>query len=299
MRLLTCGVDDGVGVEKVLGAVGALWRHPVKSMLGQRIHAAEVTDRGLAGDRRLALLDRETGKVASAKNPRLWRALLTCTATLEESATRITTADGKTLWSTDAGIDDALSAMVDRAVTLIDTPPSGATLDRSRPEEVLREGEDAEVGADIVQFGSASPTGTFFDFAPVHLMSTSTLDRVGALHPRGAVEAERYRPNLVIDTDGAGFVDHGWVGRELRIGDRLVLRVVASTPRCAVPTLAHGALPRDPYALRTLAEHHRVPALPGRAPEPCAGVYAQVLRPGPVRRGDTVRISDSAGQPRP
>jgi len=294
-----------VGVEKVLGTVGALWRHPVKSMLGQRIHAAEVTDRGLAGDRRLALLDRETGKVASAKNPRLWRALLTCTATLEESAppeesaTRITAPDGTTLWSTDTDVDDALSAIVGRAVTLIDTPPSGATLDRSRPEEVLREGVDAEVGADVVQFGSASPAGTFFDFAPVHLMSNSTLDRVGALHPRGTVEAERYRPNLVIDTDGAGFVDHGWVGGELRIGDLLVLRVVASTPRCAVPTLAHGTLPRDPHALRTLAEHHRVPALPGRAPEPCAGVYAQVLRPGPIRRGDTVRISDSAGQPRP
>ncbi|MGQ4385450.1 MOSC domain-containing protein [Streptomyces sp. SAS_270] len=283
----------------MLGTVGALWRHPVKSMLGQRIQAAEVTDRGLAGDRRLALLDRETGKVASAKNPRLWRTLLTCTATPEESATRITAPDGTVVRSTDTDVDEALSAIVGRAVTLIGTPPPQGTLDRSRPEEVLRAGVDAEVDADVVQFGSASPAGTFFDFAPLHLMSTSTLTRVGALHPRGAVEVQRYRPNVVIDTDGVGFVDHGWFGGELRIGDRLALRVVASTPRCAVPTLAHGSLARDPHALRTLAEHHRVPALPGRAPEPCAGVYAQVLRPGPVRLGDTVRISDSAGQPRP
>lgn len=299
MGPLIRGVEDGVGMERVLGTVGALWRHPVKSMLGQRINAAEVTDRGVAGDRRLALLDQETGKVAGAKNPRLWRTLLTCTAASTQSGTRITTPGGTVLWSTDADVDEALSAIVGRAVALIDTPPPQATLDRSRPEEVLHEGVDAEVGADVVQFGSASPAGTFFDFAPLHLMSSSTVARVGALHPRGAVEVERYRPNLVIDTDGVGFVDHGWIGGELRIGDRLVLRVVASTPRCAVPTLVHGSMPRDPHALRTLAEHHRVPALPGRAPEPCAGVYAQVLRSGPVRLGDTVRISDSAGQPRP
>jgi hypothetical protein len=83
-------------------------------------------------------------------------ALLTCTATLTESATRITGPDGKTVWSTDADIDDALSAIVGRAVTLTDTPPSQGTLDRAKPEQVLREGKDAEVPADVVQFGSAS-----------------------------------------------------------------------------------------------------------------------------------------------
>ncbi|MFC9330257.1 MOSC domain-containing protein [Kitasatospora sp. NPDC057015] len=259
-------------------------------MLGERIPAAEVTDRGLAGDRRLALLDRETGKVASAKTPRLWRSLLTCAAALTGPATRITGPAGETLLSTDAGVDDVLSAIVGRPVTLTDRPPAGATLDRSRPEEVLGEGLDAEVAADVVRFGSASPPGTFFDFAPVHLLTTATLDRLAALGPRGVAEAERYRPNLVIDTPGTGFVEDGWVGRELRIGDRLVLRVVASTPRCAVPTLAHGALPRDADALRTPAVHNRVPALAGRSPEPCVGVYAQVLRPGPVREGDDVRF---------
>ncbi|WP_333767107.1 MOSC domain-containing protein [Streptomyces sp. IBSBF 2435] len=274
----------------MLGTVGALWRYPVKSMLGGQVAAAAVTVRGLPGDRGLAVVDRETGRIASAKAPRLWRSLLGCSAALVDGAVRITGPDGKELWSTDPGIDQALSALLGRAVTLTGTPPPGAALDRSRPGQVLRRGSDAEVEADVVRFGSASPAGTFFDFAPLHLVSTSTLDRLAALSPRGVAEAERFRPNIVIERAGAGFVDHEWVGRDLRIGDRLTLRVIAATPRCAVPTLAHGGLPPDTAALRTLARHNRLPAMAGSDPAPSAGIYAQVLSPGMIRPGDSVRV---------
>ena len=60
---------------------------------------------------------------------------------------------------------------------------------------------------------------------------------------------------------------------------------------CAVPTLAHGALPRDADALRVLARHNRVAPLESNDPEPCAGVYAGVLRPGRIRTGDVVRLA--------
>jgi uncharacterized protein YcbX len=274
----------------VIGAVGTLWRYPVKSMLGEQLPAAEVTEHGVAGDRRLALLDRETGRIASAKTPRLWRQLLSCRATGEGHGVRIAAPDGKSLWSTDADIDDALSAIVGRKVVLADRPPEQATLERSRPDQVLSQGLDAAVEADIVQFGSAAPAGSFFDYAPLHLISTSTLRRIAELHPDRIVDVRRYRPNIVVDTTAPGFVEHDWFDRELRIGDRLTLRVIANTPRCAVPTLAHGPLPHDTGALRTLAEHNRHPALPGLNPEPCAGVYAQVLRPGRIRPGDTVQF---------
>jgi hypothetical protein len=56
-----------------------------------------------------------------------------------------------------------------------------------------------------------------------------------------------------------------------------------------VPTLAHGDLPRDTEALRVLARHNRVSPMADSDPEPCAGVYAQVLRPGRIRTGDPVR----------
>ncbi|GAA2884494.1 hypothetical protein GCM10020220_088380 [Nonomuraea rubra] len=56
-----------------------------------------------------------------------------------------------------------------------------------------------------------------------------------------------------------------------------------------MPTLAHGALDRDTDALRTVARHNRVPVF-DLAPQACAGVYARVLRPGVVRKGDPVRL---------
>src|SRR6266581_2092636 len=54
------------------GSVVALWRYPVKSMMGEELNASEVTERGLVGDRQFAVLDASTGKVAGAKNPRKW-----------------------------------------------------------------------------------------------------------------------------------------------------------------------------------------------------------------------------------
>jgi uncharacterized protein YcbX len=120
-------------------------------------------------------------------------------------------------------------------------------------------------------------------------MTTSTLDRIAELSPYRRANPERYRPNVVIRTKADGFTENGWLHRELRIGDELVLRVIARTPRCAVPTLAHGAHPRDADALRVLARHNRVTPLDSRDPEPCAGVYAEVLNPGPIQIGDPVR----------
>jgi hypothetical protein len=60
--------------------VAALWRYPVKSMQGEELDSADLTERGLPGDRAYALLDRETGALASAKHPRRWGVLLTCAA---------------------------------------------------------------------------------------------------------------------------------------------------------------------------------------------------------------------------
>ena len=54
------------------GSLVTLWRYPVKSMMGEELNAAEVTEAGLLGDRAYALLDSSDGKVASAKNPRKW-----------------------------------------------------------------------------------------------------------------------------------------------------------------------------------------------------------------------------------
>jgi uncharacterized protein len=273
----------------MLGTVATLRRYPVKSMLGEDVDAADVAFTGLAGDRQMAVVSRTTGKVASAKLPRLWRDLLTLSAASDEKTVRITLPEGTTVNSGDADVDAILSDLLDQPVMLTATPPPGATLDRAVPEAVLRDGLDAQVPMTLVEMGAGAPPGTFVDFAPLHLLTTSTLDRIAELSPYGRSDLERYRPNVVIRTTAPGFIENDWLERSLRIGDDLVLRVIARTPRCAVPTLAHGALPRNPEALRVLARHNRIEALGSLDPEPCAGVYAEVLEPGRIAAGDPVR----------
>jgi len=275
----------------MVGTVATLRRYPVKSMLGEDLDAGDVTFTGLAGDRRLAVLSRATGKIASAKFPRLWRDLLTASAAIADGAIRITLPAGKTIWSSDADVDAVLSDLLDQPVTLTATPPPGAALDRAVPEAVLRDGVDVPVPAELMEIGGGGPPGTFVDFAPLHLLTTSTLGRIAELSPNGRADLERYRPNIVIRTDAPGFAENDWLERILRVGDELVVRVITRTPRCAVPTLAHGALPRDPDALRVLARHNRIEPLDTLDPEPCAGVYAEVLRPGHIRTGDAVRLA--------
>jgi MOSC domain-containing protein len=276
----------------MLGTVTTLRRYPVKSMLGEDLQAGEVSRAGLAGDRRLAVVSLRTGKIASAKYPRRWRDMLTLSAEVMdggEAAALITLPDGKSVRSTDADVDGILSGLLDEPVTLTATPPAGASLDRAVPEAVLRDGIAAAVPATLIEIGAAAPPGTFVDFAPLHLITTATLALIAELSPGRRADLERYRPNIVIGTGGSGFTENDWVGRELRIGGDLVLRVIARTPRCAIPTLSHGRLPRDTEALRVVARHNRVSPLPDVDPEPCAGVYAEVLQPGRISTGDPVR----------
>ncbi|MGW2627537.1 MOSC domain-containing protein [Micromonospora taraxaci] len=174
-------------------------------------------------------------------------------------------------------------------MTIVAAVPAGATLLRSHPEAVLTAGRDDEVPADESRLGSVLP-GTFFDFAPIHLVTTATVDRIAGHLPPGAGTVERYRPNLVLDTDTDAFAENSWVGRELRVGPDLVLAVLAPTPRCAVPTLAHGPLRREAEALRVPARLNRVEPLPGMGPQPCVGAYARVVRSGRVADGDRVTV---------
>ncbi|MGH3256374.1 MAG: MOSC domain-containing protein [Streptosporangiaceae bacterium] len=284
----------------MVGTVDRLRRYPVKSMLGEDLDAGDVTFRGLDHDRRLAVVSRRTGKVASAKYPRLWRALLTLSAAADPpregaadpsadvGGVRITLPDGGIVKSTDPDVDQVLSALLSEPVTLTGTPPPGASLDRAVPEAVLADGVTAEVPAELIEIGAGAPPGTFVDFAPLHLLTTGTLDRIAGLSPRGVADPERYRPNIIIRTVIPGFAENDWLDRYVAVGEDLILRVIARTPRCAVPTLAHGPLPRDADALRVLARHNRLAPVADMDPEPCAGVYAEVLNPGRIRVGDEV-----------
>jgi uncharacterized protein YcbX len=271
-------------------SVASVLRYPVKSMLGVGVAAASLGPSGLVGDRAWALVDDATGKVASAKQPRLWRRLLQVRVEqpAEDGRVVLLLPDGTRLQAGAAGTDAALSRFVGRPVTMRSTREPGAQIDRALPEEVLARGVDAEVDATVLELSQQVPGQGFRDYAPVHLVTTATLDAVGAGTGR-AVDARVLRPNLVLSTpDAQGYVEDDWTSRQLTIGE-VVLQVFMPAPRCAVPTLQHGEVPAAPEVLRTLGQQHRRP-VEGFGLLPVAGVYARVLTGGTVRAGHPVQV---------
>jgi uncharacterized protein YcbX len=287
-------VNQAQETAKATGTVVSIWRYPVKSMLGEELNSSYVTERGLIGDRTYALIDQETGKVASAKNPRKWGKLFDFRAAFIEDppqvvenipAVRITFPDGTQIFSSDQNGDDdinhSLSSVFGRGVRLM----RSARLDKPSYEEYWPDIEGLAQREKVTD--EAMPSHTFFDIAVIHILTTSTINRLRQLYPEGRFEVRRFRPNIVIESESSSeekndFIENLWVGKKLMIGEDIVLKVTGPCTRCVMITLPQGDLPKDLGILRTVAQYNRV----------TAGVYASVHRGGTIRRGDQVRLEE-------
>jgi uncharacterized protein len=279
------------------GAVLALWRYPVKSMMGEELTTVHLSDRGLFGDRAYGLLDRTDGKVATAKNPRKWPNLFAFRASLDAASdggagaasVRITLPDGTVLTDQMPNVSEALSSALGREVTLasIDQRSGGAQPSpgawTAQSEEYWPDMEGLDHRDTVTDF--ALPEGTFFDCATVHLLTTATLDRLRHAYPQGRFEVRRFRPNIVVRSEGNSqtFVEDSWIGRTLAIGDAVRLKITGPCGRCVMTTLSQDDLPNDAGILRTAVQHHGANV----------GVYAAVVRAGTIRQGDRVALSVS------
>lgn len=264
-------------------SVVALWRYPVKSMMGEELNAADITQRGLLGDRAYALVDRSNGKVVSAKNPRKWSKLFDFRAAFVDPPrsgekippVRITLPNGTMATSGQSDLAQILSAVLGREVTLATTAPEAPSLEEYWPDL------DGLAHRETVT-DESMPAGTFFDLAVIHVLTTATIDRLRELYPQGRFEVRRFRPNIVVEAGSGetGFVENDWIGHTLAVGKDVRLSITGPCPRCVMTTLPQGDLPRDPGILRTAAQHNQVNV----------GVYAMVVRGGMIRRGDPVRL---------
>jgi uncharacterized protein YcbX len=256
-------VDD----PSTIGTLAACWRYPVKSMQGGQAEQLVIDASGVGGDRSHAVIDPATGHLLSAKRV---KALLDALATDE----RITLPDGQVLRFDDPALDDALSRWLGRTVHLADEEEAG-----ERSYEMTFDPPDDE--ADYYEI--PAPPGTFLDLAPVHLVTTATLDGCSAARPELNWDVRRFRPNLLLDVDVEPFGEQAWVGRQLAVGD-VVLTVDGPTVRCAMPLRAQpGGLGREPELFRAMSE------LNGDFPNHL-GLYCSVTEPGTVTVGDPVSV---------
>jgi uncharacterized protein YcbX len=237
-------------MQHTVGTVSELARYPVKSMRGERLSRADVESRGVVGDRQWAVYTADGG-IGSGKSSRRFRridGLLDFRASLSE-------ADG--------------------LVPVIEAPSGQRVrVDEPRADELL-----------TAAFGQPLRLGReagvrHHDDSPLHLVTTAAVRRVGEL-VGDAVDLARFRPNLVLDVPGTGFVEDEWVGRELRLGPDVVVRLGAGMPRCVMVDLAQGPLERDGRVLKTLAQAHQL----------LLGLRVEVVRGGTVRLGDPAVLS--------
>ena len=286
--------------EYVVGSVLSVLRYPVKSMMGEELTLAHVTEGGLIGDRAYALIDKATGKIASAKNPRKWARLFDCHASFVDPPhkghpmppVRIMLPDGNEVRSDQQNTNALLSDFFEREVRLAETAPDSPALEEYWPDIDGLAHRETVTDESIAL---SAPKGTFFDYAVAHVITTNTLTHLHDLYPQGRFEARRFRPNIIV-VAGKGepdFVENEWVGRSVEVGESLVLMVTNPCARCVMTTLAQADLPQDHGILRTAARFNQpyVPALAQSLPS--VGVYANVLREGSIRRGDHLRVQSA------
>ncbi|MDQ3685462.1 MAG: MOSC domain-containing protein [Acidobacteriota bacterium] len=130
-------------------------------------------------------------------------------------------------------------------------------------------------------FEFTSPPGTYFDLAPIHLLTTSSLAAMTRLNSSAAWDVRRFRPNFLVETASGieGLIEAEWGGRTVRLGE-LTLKCGMPTARCGMTTHAQAELPKDPTVLRTVVRHA------GQN----LGIYASVIHSGEVAVGDAVEL---------
>ncbi|ODQ89500.1 hypothetical protein BHQ18_13815 [Mycolicibacterium flavescens] len=282
--------------------VDRLWHYPVKSMMGEEVPEVTMGLGGVVGDRAYGFLDVETGKVASAKRPKRYGALMQCRARYlspprpDAPAPPIEVAfpDGTVVRDDLPELARRVTALLGRDVSPLTSAPKGASAELAMPgiadadpgplKALFRE----EGGEQVRDFnvGMAAP-GTMFDIAALHVIAGSTLHGLAGRYPAGDWDPRRLRPNILIDDGGELREEDDWLGCHLHIGTEVVVHVFMPVPRCVMTTLPQPGLPKDLGVLKTIARFGRKQIGPlGQVA--CAGSYANVIRPGVVRAGDPV-----------
>jgi uncharacterized protein YcbX len=237
--------------------------------LGERLVSTRLVADGVEGDRRWGIQDQSDGRILTARRePRL---LHTSSRLAAPNLPVIALPDGQELAGTGSTTDAALSAWLGKPVTLVDASDS----DAARAEYFADPTDDASRAIEWTM-----PKGRFVDAFPVLVMTTAGLRHGAVAYPAGTWDVRRFRPNLLIQLDGDGWLEDAWADRRLSIGSaQLIPR--RRCIRCTMVSRAQPGLDRDVNIYKTLHRTHG-----GEA-----GMWTEISRPGAVSQGDAVGVA--------
>jgi hypothetical protein len=252
-------------------------------MQGEALSGARITAAGIRGDRAFAVFDLARGAIPGSSDAELFAGLLQCRARYADEVepagplppVRVSLPDGSSALTSDPILPTLLSACFGRQLALVDIPPPAYS---ARQTAFL-----AGIGL------SFPPSATLVDFAPISIITTSSLEALARARPEARFDTRRFRMNVVGRTATEGFIENRWIDRRVQVGEA-VLAVRLPDPRCAVTNLPQDGLPKDPSVLKTIARVNSVAVGTG-GPLPCAGVYAEVVSGGVIRVGDPIAVA--------
>ena len=267
-------------------------------MVGGRVDSIVLDELGVVGDRTWAVRDLERGGIRGAK--KIGSLMRLAARDVDDGQVEITLPDGSSVRTTDADVDERVSAALDHRVRLEALRPAD-DLDHYRrgapdSDDVVAElrgifgREDDEPFPDFSVFPPIiaeyeSPPGTYYDVFPLMVMSEAALAALAAALPDSNVDIRRFRPSFVVDTgdDGAdtstpGHPEFDWTGRRATIGSATI-EFGAPCPRCVMVT---REISSDISADRAVLRHIV------RDLDQNLGIYATIVTPGTIRVGDAM-----------
>jgi MOSC domain-containing protein len=162
-----------------MATVTEVWRYPVKSMAGEKVDSCMVTDSGLEGDRRWAMIDRTPNRDGKWFNIKQHAPLMTYRARYVDGALQVVAPTGA-----DVGLEAAFRQVLDAS---------------QRPVE-LRE-----------------LPGANFDDSHVLIVNLASVQAF-ALEAGMALDPRRFRANLYVDGLEPQ-QELRWLGRTIRAGE--------------------------------------------------------------------------------
>lgn len=236
-------------------------------MLGERLEQAQVTPLGLDGDRVLAVRDVGSGAIISAKR---LAALFGYRVSSVNGTVVVAFPDSSEMAVDDPDLEDRLSSGLGRAISLVARD--------SVSDPLIEIGSSASTDEGPSQTFDGMPD-TFFDSSPVHVLTNASLEAARSLDPTSDYDPRRFRPNILLETGGEGFVEQEWVGLTIAFGE-VALRVVKPCGRCVMTTHAQSELAKERAVLETLARHN----------DNKLGVLCSVVSEGTVAVGDAPEV---------
>lgn len=239
-----------------VGTIKEIWRYPVSSIGGQLCDEALLGPAGVNGDRKYALFDPTSGDVAAPEKDARWRPALFLTSVMSEDVTEIRFPNGDLMDITEPALLPMLQQHFGFEVAIGRYgEPNG------------RDGWLTEIQSRYVA-------------APIHLLTTASLNELAATAPSNAGDRRRFRPNLLVEAYAfTGFLESEWLNAVLDIGGTTV-KVFELTKRCAMTFISQPGIEEDPEILRNIVRRNRR----------TLGVYCQVETPGVIAAGLHVSI---------